>query len=182
VTYAGFKSLIYANMDRDDKRVTSALDWISKNYTLDANPGMPESQKLQGLYYYYLAKGRALNAFGHSTIEVVDGGKSAKIMAASDAKLSDVIAKMDELKAQGIEDIAMVSADAAGKADLKPGEIKVVIEQKKVKRDWANDLIDTITARQHKEGWWANSESRWLESQPVLVTAYSIIALQNAID
>ena len=53
VTYAGFKSMIYANLDRDDPRMVAAMDWISKNYELDQNPGMPEAQKLQGLFYYY---------------------------------------------------------------------------------------------------------------------------------
>ena len=127
VTYAGFKSMIYADLDRDDPRMVAAMDWISKNYTLDRNPGMPDKQKLQGLFYYYLTMGRALNAYGSSTITVKSGDT-------------------------------------------------------KEKRDWANDLVDTVVSQQHKEGWWANSETRWLESQPVLVTAYSIIALQNAID
>jgi squalene-hopene/tetraprenyl-beta-curcumene cyclase len=127
VTYAGFKSMLYADMDRDDKRVKAALDWISKNYTLEVNPGMPEEQKLQGLFYYYLTMGRALNAYGSSTIKIKVGEKTES-------------------------------------------------------RDWANDLIDVVVSQQHKDGWWANKETRWMESQPVLVTAYSIIALQNAID
>lgn len=127
VTYAGFKSLIYANLARDDPRMVAAMDWISKNYALEVNPGMPEEQKLQGLFYYYLAKARALNAYGNSTLTVTVG---------------------DE----------------------------------KQSRDWANDLIDVVVSQQHKDGWWANKETRWMESQPVLVTAYSIIALQNAID
>ncbi len=133
VTYAGFKSMVYANLDRDDPRMKAALSWISKNYTLTQNPGMPEDQKLQGLFYYYITMGRALNAYGNSTVSV-----------------------------------QLPSVDGA----------EPVIE----KRDWANDLIDTVVKHQHEEGWWANTESRWLESQPVLVTAYAVIALQNAID
>lgn len=129
VTYAGFKSLVYANLDRDDKRVQAALSWISKNYDLNQNPGMPEAQKLQGLYYYYLTMSRAMNAYNNSSISVV--------------------------------------VDDQGTTE---------------QRDWANDLIATIVAQQHKDGWWSNSETRWMESQPVLVTAYSVIALQNAID
>lgn len=133
VTYAGFKSMIYANLERDDPRMVAAMDWISKNYELDQNPGMPDKQKLQGLFYYYITKARALNAYGVSTITVqrpsVNGG-----------------------------------------------------EPKTEKRDWANDLIATIVKHQHEDGWWANTETRWLESQPVLVTTYCVIALQNATD
>ena len=132
VTYAGFKSMIYANLDRDDPRMVAAMDWIKKNYELHQNPGMPEQQKLQGLFYYYLTKARALNAYGNSSIDIEVPAK-----AGLDQPLTE-------------------------------------------KRDWANDLINVIVAQQHEEGWWANTETRWLESQPVLVTAYSVIALQNA--
>ncbi len=64
MTYAGFKSLLYAKLDRDDARVKQAVDWIRKNYTLDGNPGMPDSQAKQGLYYYYHAFARAMRAWG----------------------------------------------------------------------------------------------------------------------
>jgi squalene-hopene/tetraprenyl-beta-curcumene cyclase len=73
VTYAGFKSYLYANLKRDDPRVVAAYNWIRSNYTLDQNPGMPEKAKLQGLYYYYLAMARALNAWGSSTLITPDG-------------------------------------------------------------------------------------------------------------
>jgi len=174
VTYAGFKSMLYAEMDRDDPRVQAALDWISKNYTLEQNPGMPEEQKLQGLYYYYLTMARAMDAYGSSTIEV-GGPASAVITAGPDVEVRKVNAKMDELKAKGITDIQLKAGE--------PGSgIKVDERPATQQRDWANDLIATVTAKQHEEGWWANTESRWLESQPILVTAYSVIALQNAID
>ena len=174
VTYAGFKSMIYANLDRDDPRMKAALGWISKNYTLSQNPGMPEDQKLQGLFYYYLSMGRALNAYGNATIEVA-GAPRATITAAPEVAFTDVQAKMDELKTQGVTDIQLV----AGK---EGSGIKVEQSEATQKRDWANDMIDVVTSQQHEDGWWANKESRWMESQPVLVTAYSVIALQNAID
>ena len=41
MTYAGIKSMIYCGVGKEDERYKKALDWISKNYTLDANPGMP---------------------------------------------------------------------------------------------------------------------------------------------
>lgn len=174
VTYAGFKSMIYANLDREDPRMKAAMSWISKNYELHQNPGMPEEQKLQGLFYYYLTKARALNAYGTDSIEI-QGPPSVVITAGSDVELSKVTAKMDELKAKGITDIKLASGEAGSgiKVDEKPSTVK---------RDWTNDLIDVVTSQQHEEGWWANKETRWMESQPVLVTAYSLIALQNALD
>ncbi len=68
MTYAGLKSMIFAGLTKDDPRVKAAVEWISKNYTLSANPGMPVSD--QGLYYYYQTFSRALAALG--TDELVD--------------------------------------------------------------------------------------------------------------
>ncbi len=73
MTYAGFKSYIYAQLDPADPRVTQALNWIQNNYTLDANPGLPEHMSQQGLYYYYMTFARALDAYGQTTIQTPDG-------------------------------------------------------------------------------------------------------------
>jgi squalene-hopene/tetraprenyl-beta-curcumene cyclase len=73
ITYAGFKSYLYADFDRDDPRVQAAWDWISNNYTLEHNPGMPEHMNKQGLYYYYMTFGRALDAWGATYIQTPDG-------------------------------------------------------------------------------------------------------------
>ncbi len=68
MTYAGFKSYLYADLDRNDPRVQAALKWIQRHYTLDHNPNMPGEQSLQGLYYYYHVFARALRAWGEPVI------------------------------------------------------------------------------------------------------------------
>lgn len=68
MTYAGFKSFLYANVDKEDIRVKSAIDWICRYYTLDRNPNMPTEQSKQGLYYYYHVFARAMHAWGEETI------------------------------------------------------------------------------------------------------------------
>ncbi len=73
MTYAGVKSYLSAQLDRDDPRVVDALRWISDHYTLDENPGMPKPIARQGLYYYYMTFARALDAYGHRTIHTSDG-------------------------------------------------------------------------------------------------------------
>lgn len=70
VSYAGLKSLIYADLARDDARVRLAREWLSRNYTLEENPGLGQ----QGYYYYVLAMSRALAAWGEPEVEVVVGG------------------------------------------------------------------------------------------------------------
>jgi squalene-hopene/tetraprenyl-beta-curcumene cyclase len=58
MSYAGFKSMIYAGLKEDDKRVKAALEFMKKNYDLKSNPGMGEA----GLYYYYQLMAKALSA------------------------------------------------------------------------------------------------------------------------
>lgn len=75
MTYAGFKSYLYAQLPKDDQRVIDAWNWIRSHYTLERNPGMPHPQRLQGLYFYYVVFARALHAWGEPTFETTDGKK-----------------------------------------------------------------------------------------------------------
>ena len=68
MTYAGFKSMLYAEVDRDDVRVQRAMEWIRRHYTLEHNPNMPLAQSKEGLYYYYHVFARALDAWGEERI------------------------------------------------------------------------------------------------------------------
>jgi squalene-hopene/tetraprenyl-beta-curcumene cyclase len=58
MTYAGFKSMVYAGLTKEDPRVKAALEWIGKNYSVTENPG----QGSAGLFYYYNTFGSALDA------------------------------------------------------------------------------------------------------------------------
>jgi squalene-hopene/tetraprenyl-beta-curcumene cyclase len=69
MTYAGLKSMIYAGVDKNDKRVKAAIGWIAKNYDLKSNPGMGDS----GLYYYYHTFAKALDTLGEDKIADADG-------------------------------------------------------------------------------------------------------------
>jgi squalene-hopene/tetraprenyl-beta-curcumene cyclase len=60
ITYAGFLSLIYAGLDRQDQRVQAALEWIGRHWTLEENPEMG----LQGYFYYLMYMGKGLHAYG----------------------------------------------------------------------------------------------------------------------
>jgi squalene-hopene/tetraprenyl-beta-curcumene cyclase len=76
MTYAGLKSFIYAGLTKDDPRVRAAWDWISKNWTLDENPGMSAAgadKAQQGLYYYYHTLARALNEYDQPVITDAQG-------------------------------------------------------------------------------------------------------------
>lgn len=66
MTYAGFKSYVYAQLSKDDPRVRAAVGWMSRNYTLSENPGLGRN----GLYYYYVTFAKALEANGQPMFDV----------------------------------------------------------------------------------------------------------------
>lgn len=123
MTYAGFKSMLYAGLAPDDPRVTAAWDWIRRNYGFAENPGLGQ----QGRYYYLHAAARALWASGHATVEPLAG-------------------------------------ESAG-----------------ARRNWRNDLVASLLAAQRPDGSWVNTADRWQEGQAELVTAYAVLALEEAI-
>lgn len=71
MTYAGLLSFIYADLKKDDPRVSAALDWATKNFTLDENPGMGRA----GHYYYLHLLTKGLAAAGVNELELADGRK-----------------------------------------------------------------------------------------------------------
>ncbi|MCE0524217.1 MAG: terpene cyclase/mutase family protein [Methylacidiphilales bacterium] len=73
MSYAGLLSYIYADLKKDDPRVTAVYDWLRHNYTLEENPGMGAD----GLYYYYHTMSKALSAYGDETLTVADGRQVA---------------------------------------------------------------------------------------------------------
>ena len=54
---------------------------------------------------------------------------------------------------------------------------KIINDVKGVKHDWTHDLSSALVAAQHPDGSWSNSNARYWENQPGLVTSYSLITL-----
>jgi squalene-hopene/tetraprenyl-beta-curcumene cyclase len=75
MTYAGIKSLIYCGVSKDDPRIKKAYEWIQNNYSVDANPGMPEVRSQWGLYYYYHTMAKTLDALGLDYVVDAKGRK-----------------------------------------------------------------------------------------------------------
>lgn len=96
MSYAGFKSLVYAGLTKEDPRVKAVLDWIGKHYTVEENPGVGDA----GLYHYYHTFAAALHAA--KLAEVVDAE------SASHDWRADVVA---ELAKRQNEDGSWTNAD-----------------------------------------------------------------------
>jgi squalene-hopene/tetraprenyl-beta-curcumene cyclase len=79
MSYQGLKSLVYAGVSKNDVRVQAAWNWIQNNYTLDKNPGLGVAGRTksgqQGLFYYYMAMAKCLDAFGKEVIIDIEGKK-----------------------------------------------------------------------------------------------------------
>lgn len=116
MSYAGLLSFIYAQVDKGDPRVKAVIDWLSRNYTLDENPGMGKD----GLYYYYHTMAKALSTAGINTITLKDGRKV----------------------------------------------------------NWRQDLAKRLLDLQNADGSWVNTNGRWWERDPHLVTSYATITLE----
>lgn len=46
---------------------------------------------------------------------------------------------------------------------------------------WRSELADAIIARQQPDGSWVNSNPRWMEGDPNLVTSYALLALSTCL-
>ena len=69
MTYAGYKSMIYAGLTASDPRVAAATKWIQNHYSIHDNPGKGQA----GVYYYYHTFGAALDAAGNARITDSNG-------------------------------------------------------------------------------------------------------------
>jgi squalene-hopene/tetraprenyl-beta-curcumene cyclase len=120
ITYAGMLALIYAGVTRDDVRVKSALDWSTKHWSLDENPGMGQ----QGVYFFYNILSKALAAARCDSITRNDGSM-----------------------------------------------LNWRIEM-------ANKLVSLQKTDPNGRGYWENPTGRYWENDPVLTTAYCLLALE----
>ncbi len=48
--------------------------------------------------------------------------------------------------------------------------------------DWRSELAGKLLASQREDGSWVNENGRWMESNPVLVTAFTVLSLEQIYD
>jgi hypothetical protein len=237
MTYAGFKSMIFADLDRDDERVQAAYAWLQENYTVQENPGLG----YDGYYYYLVTKSRALDAWGlpvigtreeftgsfdfgqhrfqspgqtisihanelrsgdGTTIRLTDSigtawfrfeeGEDGKRLAAygrlggpevgQGGRLADGrrYTVLEYLGDRG-RAIGNIPEDAEKWPDSVDGGAVGVRIEIMDDRDWANDLIARLGDLQNEDGSFRSLDDRWMEGNPVLITAYTVLALQHAL-
>jgi squalene-hopene/tetraprenyl-beta-curcumene cyclase len=70
ISYVAWKSMIYAGLNSQDPRVQDVYNWCRQYWTFEKNPNFPPSRAQQGMYFYYLALARALQAAGRDDVNV----------------------------------------------------------------------------------------------------------------
>ena len=73
---------------------------------------------------------------------------------------------------------------------LKIYDEAVIVDAKGISHDWYRELaeklisdqivLETDSPEEQSQGYWQNTEARWWERDPVLVTSYSVLALATA--
>ncbi len=214
VTYAGFKSYIYAGLTRDDPRVTAAVDWASRHWSLLENPGLGTD----GYWYYLVMLSRALDTLGQDVFPVRD---------AAPLRTSLIVGDLPSRARgrQGAQELTKMFADlghaprAITALSPETAAVHFETEQEAVRaartlRDrpstseplrllaapkgtdaevpsapvapisgvpWRGALIEQLALRQNTDGSFDSVDDRWMENNPVLITAYGLLALQHAL-
>lgn len=57
--------------------------------------------------------------------------------------------------------------------------IDTIVDSKGITHNWREELAEQLIKLQNEEGWWQNQNSRWWENNKILVTAYSILSLEE---
>ena len=60
---------------------------------------------------------------------------------------------------------------------LDAAKLKKIADVSGTEHDWRAELIAELVKRQKPSGAWTNSNNRWLEGDPNLVTGYALLAL-----
>ena len=223
VTYAGFKSYIYAGLTRNDPRVVLAHRWMQQNWSMRENPGIGTD----GFYYYVLMMSRALDATAEPAIAVSAFAQPRNSLVLRDVPASvtheQVRAAVAALRknaddpdvgvlldiptaapsggspASGSRDIILYTAkdDQATPlmaligpgGSLKVGDTPLRVHTAEnawategtVTIDWRQAIVERLVALQNPDGSFKALDDRWMENNPVLITAYGLIALQHAV-
>lgn len=184
-----------AGTDENDPALEKALTFVQRcqNYESPSNPSPFAAKNPDGGFFYTPAAGGQSKAG-----DTVDGGlrsygsmtySGLRSLIYAGLKPDDPrvkaavkwITKNYTLKTNpGMGNSGLFYYYHTFAKTLKTLGMNEVIDAKGKRHDWRKDLVAELAARQKKDGSWANTDPRWLEGDPNLVTAYVLLALAAA--
>lgn len=187
------EALLKNGADKDDPAIQRALVFVSRTQNLESSHNTTKFPALNpdgGFYYTPAAGGQTKsetlpNGGLRSYASMTYAGLKSFLYAGVDKDDQRVKAAYEWIRknyaldrnpgvgAQGLYYYYHVFAkalDAVGQDKL--------VDDKGNEHNWKIDMINELAKRQNKDGSWTNKESsRWMENDPNLVTAYSLLAL-----
>ena len=182
--------------DQPDLDWDAALTFLSRCQTLEATSASPhtaESQQTKGGFRYgpaetkagedKLPDGRtALRSYGSisyagllSLIYAKLGPDDPRVQAVKEwLGKNYTLSENPGMGAEGLYYYYQTMSKALSAANIAQFELA---DGKKV--DWRSDLANALLSKQREDGSWANANGRWMESNPVLVTAYTVMSLEQ---
>ena len=73
MTHSLIADLVVLGVKVDDPRVSTALGWVGRNWSLERHPGRPEGRGQEGLFGYYAAVGKSCHLLQRDMIPRPDG-------------------------------------------------------------------------------------------------------------
>ena len=176
----------------DDEAIQKALVFVSRCQNLETEHNTtPFAAKINdGGFYYTCAAGGQTKAE-----ETADGGlRSYASMTYAGLKsmlyaglgpddprvaaATKWIAKHYDLKSNpGLGDMGLYYYYHVFARALDATGVDTFVDANGVKHDWRKELLAELASRQQPGGSWVNENSRWMEGDPNLVTAYALMAL-----
>lgn len=207
-TYLGFKSYIFAGLTASDPRVTAALDWLRANWSLDENPGLGsdgywyyiaamgraleahgsptvrvvQEAPLRTSVYVHLGRQGRPDPDGVLSLMEKAGVKPEAVVPAHRGVARAGPGGRPPVCVAHFKDEASAAAALralAGRGDVAAWQAPIAAKGA-VDVDWRVAMVQSLAARQNADGSFRSIDDRWMENNPVLVTAYALLAIQHA--
>jgi squalene-hopene/tetraprenyl-beta-curcumene cyclase len=186
------EALRAAGVGEDDPAIQRALVFVSRTQNLEgpANTMPFAAKNPDGGFYYTPANGgesqagETPNGGLRSYASMTYAGLKSMIFAGLDREDPRVQAAVEWLRKHytfeenpGMGDAGLYYfyQTAAKALDVLGDEVFVDADGREHR--WREELVAELASRQQEDGSWINENSRWLEGDPNLVTAYALLAL-----
>jgi squalene-hopene/tetraprenyl-beta-curcumene cyclase len=176
----------------DDKAIQRALTFVSRCQNLESEHNTTQfAAKVNDGGFYYTcvlsgqeeerqAPGGGLRSYGSMTYSGLKSMVYAGLTKDDPRVKAAVqwIRKNYDLKSNpGMGDAGLYYYYHTFAKALDATGIDEIEDAEGVKHDWRRELTEELARRQHKNGSWVNTNSRWMEGDPNLATAFALLAL-----